>query len=165
MEKLSIREASERFGLSRARLYKLLGDGIITGELSKKRGKGGCSWVDTNSLKVHINARDIKLRHGKGGGKKGCSGRTKITGDGIYIPVVEAAKKSGYSSRHIKKGGRGFDELLINTVVLSDGEMSIRVIDLETLIKIKNSTKRPRDKLVASLLIALRENIKKQNSG
>jgi len=53
--------------------------------------------------------------------------------------------------------GRGFNELLSHTVVLSDGEISIRVLDLETMIEIKNSTKRPRDKLVVSLLIALHE--------
>jgi len=119
MERLSIREASERFGLSRARLYQLLGDGIIDGELSEKRGRGACSWVDIASLQAHINMRDEKQRHGKGGG----SGRPKIIGNGIYMPVVEAAKKSGYSSRHIdllarqgsiaskqaKKGGRLVD--------------------------------------------------------
>jgi hypothetical protein len=55
--------------------------------------------------------------------------------------------------------GRGFDELVPHTVVLSDGEISIRVLDLETLIEVKESTKRPRDKLVVSLLVALRERL------
>lgn len=53
--------------------------------------------------------------------------------------------------------GRGYDELVAHTVVLSDGEVSIRVLDLETLIEVKDSTNRPRDKLVVPLLIALRE--------
>ncbi|KHD06636.1 hypothetical protein PN36_26585 [Candidatus Thiomargarita nelsonii] len=93
MEKLSIREASERFGLSKARLYKLLGDGIITGELSQKRGKGGHSWVNISSLQNHLNTRVAKQRHGKGG--------LKIKGDTIYIPVSEAAKRIGYTVQHI----------------------------------------------------------------
>lgn len=53
--------------------------------------------------------------------------------------------------------GRGFDELLPNTIVLSDGEVSICVIDLKTLIEIKESTKRPRDQIVVPLLVALLE--------
>ncbi|OAD22636.1 hypothetical protein THIOM_001550 [Candidatus Thiomargarita nelsonii] len=53
--------------------------------------------------------------------------------------------------------GRGFDELIPHSVVLSDSGKSIRVLDLDTLIEIKDSTKRPRDKLVVSLLVALRE--------
>jgi len=61
MERLSIREASERFGLSRARLYQLLGNGIIDGALSEKRGRGACSWVDIASLQAHINMRKITI--------------------------------------------------------------------------------------------------------
>lgn len=53
--------------------------------------------------------------------------------------------------------GRGFDELISHTVVLSDGEVSICVLDLKTLIEIKESTKRPRDSLVVPLLAALLE--------
>jgi hypothetical protein len=53
--------------------------------------------------------------------------------------------------------GRGFDELIAHTVMMSDGELSICVLDLETLIEIKESTKRPRDQLVVPLLAALLE--------
>ncbi len=53
--------------------------------------------------------------------------------------------------------GRGFDELVTHTVILSDGEISIRVLDLKTLIEVKGSTKRLRDKLVVPLLVALLE--------
>ncbi len=93
MEKLTIREASQRFCISRARLYKLLGDGIIDGELSKKRGKGGHSWVNLDSLKHHFDMRVAKQAHGKGG--------YKIVGDSIYISVSEAAKRVGYTVQHI----------------------------------------------------------------
>jgi len=51
--------------------------------------------------------------------------------------------------------GRGFDELITHTVIMSDGDVSICVLDLETLIEIKESTKRPRDQLVLPLLAAL----------
>ncbi len=53
--------------------------------------------------------------------------------------------------------GRGFDELITHTVILSDEEVSICVLDLKTLIEIKESTKRPRDQLVVPLLAALLE--------
>ncbi len=53
--------------------------------------------------------------------------------------------------------GRGFDELIAHTVILSDGKTSICALDLETLIEIKESTKRPRDRLVVPLLTALLE--------
>ncbi len=53
--------------------------------------------------------------------------------------------------------GRGFDELIAHTVILSDDEISICVLDLKTLIEIKESTKRPRDQLVVPLLAALIE--------
>jgi len=93
MEKLSIREASERFGLSRARLYQLLDKGAITGHRSAMRGRSAKSWVDAISLQSHIENRHENLRHGKGG--------PKILADGAYIPVCEAVKKSGYSRTHL----------------------------------------------------------------
>jgi transposase len=59
MEKLTIREASERFGLSRARLYQLLDKGIIAGHRSDKKGRGAESWIDAVTLKQHLKIRDI----------------------------------------------------------------------------------------------------------
>ena len=51
---------------------------------------------------------------------------------------------------------RGYDELLPRSVDVADGDLRIRVIDLETLIEIKRSTGRARDALVLPLLLALR---------
>ena len=59
--------------------------------------------------------------------------------------------------------GRGFDELIAHTVTLSDGELSICVLDLKTLIEIKESTKRPRDNLLVPLLAALLEREPEKN--
>ena len=53
--------------------------------------------------------------------------------------------------------GRGYDELLPTSVVMQDGELKLRVVDLETLIAIKAATGRSRDKLLVPILIALRE--------
>jgi len=53
MEKLSIREASEKFGISRARLYQLLDKGAIVGHQSAMRGRSAKSWVDGNSLSCY----------------------------------------------------------------------------------------------------------------
>lgn len=51
--------------------------------------------------------------------------------------------------------GRGYDELLPHSIVLTDGDREIRVVDLETLITIKASTGRAKDRLVIPLLGAL----------
>ncbi len=53
--------------------------------------------------------------------------------------------------------GRGYDELLPHTQELSDGNVTIRVLDLETLIEIKSKTGRARDHLVVPILLALRD--------
>ena len=44
--------------------------------------------------------------------------------------------------------GRGYEELLPHTTVLTDESSAIRVLDLETLIGVKAATGRARDKLV-----------------
>lgn len=51
--------------------------------------------------------------------------------------------------------GRGYDELLPCTDVLSDGWLQIRVLDLPTLIDIKSKTGRAKDRLVVPILLAL----------
>ncbi|MDF1564456.1 MAG: hypothetical protein P1V51_15535 [Deltaproteobacteria bacterium] len=53
--------------------------------------------------------------------------------------------------------GRGLSEVMEATVVLEDGERRIRVIDLPTLLEIKSSTGRTKDRLVVPLLLALLE--------
>ncbi len=93
MEKLSIKQASERFGLSRARLYQLLESGTVVGERSQKKGRNASSWIDAESLDEHIKYRYRNHGHKKGG--------PKIIAQGNYIPVSEAAKKTGYTQRHI----------------------------------------------------------------
>lgn len=52
---------------------------------------------------------------------------------------------------------RGYDELLPHSHVIADGELRVRVVDLDTLIEIKQSTGRVRDALVVPLLMALRD--------
>ena len=51
---------------------------------------------------------------------------------------------------------RGYDQLVDHSREIVDGGMRIRVIDLETLIEIKQSTGRARDALVVPLLLAIR---------
>lgn len=50
--------------------------------------------------------------------------------------------------------GRGFDELLPHSESMEDGRLRIRVIDLPTLVEIKASAGRAKDKLVLPLLLA-----------
>ncbi|MEN8216821.1 MAG: hypothetical protein ABFS56_10695 [Pseudomonadota bacterium] len=93
MEKLSIGEASERFGLSRARLYQLLDKGAIAGHRSEKKGRGAGSWIDGITLEQHIKTRDARDH-------QGCP-KTKPEGD--YLPTRVAAKKTGYTAQHINQ--------------------------------------------------------------
>jgi hypothetical protein len=51
--------------------------------------------------------------------------------------------------------GRGYDELLAHTEVLTDGNLEIRVLDLPTLIEVKSTTGRAKDRLVVPILLAL----------
>jgi hypothetical protein len=51
--------------------------------------------------------------------------------------------------------GRGYDELLAHSEVVTDGQIQIRVIDLPTLIEIKSTTGRSKDKLIVPVLLAL----------
>lgn len=50
---------------------------------------------------------------------------------------------------------RGYDDLLARSTTVDAGGLSIRVIDLATLIDIKRSTGRPHDALTVPLLLAL----------
>jgi hypothetical protein len=51
--------------------------------------------------------------------------------------------------------GRGYVELLPNSVVVQDGTTQIRIVGLADLIAIKSSTGRARDQLVVPILLAL----------
>jgi hypothetical protein len=51
--------------------------------------------------------------------------------------------------------GRGYEELLGRSVELRDGDLRLRVLDLPTLIEIKSSSGRAKDRLVVPVLLAL----------
>ncbi|MEN8216817.1 MAG: hypothetical protein ABFS56_10675 [Pseudomonadota bacterium] len=91
MERLSIRQASEQFGISRARLYSLLNKGAVEGYLAPRNGSKANSWIDGDSLNTHIKTRDERLYQG----------RPKAKPDGDYLPVRVAAQKAGYTTRHV----------------------------------------------------------------
>jgi predicted DNA-binding transcriptional regulator AlpA len=90
MTRLTIREASKKFGLSRARLYDLLARNCIAGFRSMERGRKAKSWVDADSLASHIENRAEKQRLG-----------SMIFGNDKYVPVRIAAEKTGYSTGYI----------------------------------------------------------------
>jgi hypothetical protein len=102
MEKLSIREASERFGLSRTRLYQLLEKGAIVGHRSMMRGRSAESWIDGNSLSLHIENRLEKQRqNGRKQGRGG--GRPLVEQKGDYLPARVAAHKTNYTRQYINQ--------------------------------------------------------------
>ncbi len=127
--RLSIKEASEKFQLSPARIYKLLADGKIKGERAGKRGRGGGSWVDAGSLSEHIECRHENLKHGKGG--------LKIPNEGHYMPVSEAAKKAGYTVNYIHRLTR---QGSIGTRKSLNGDW--RLVDYRDLLRHKNFLKK-----------------------
>jgi len=51
---------------------------------------------------------------------------------------------------------RGYDELLAHSQEIVEADLRLRVVDLDTLIAIKSSTGRARDKLVVPVLLALK---------
>ncbi len=51
--------------------------------------------------------------------------------------------------------GRGYEELAQRSVDIDAGDLHLKVLDLPTLIEIKSSTGRVRDRLVVPLLLAL----------
>lgn len=86
-------------------------------------------------------------------------------GDRRLRPTLQHLRSSGQLNLSTSQGpldslqvlhdGRGFDDLLPDSVPLADGGLSIRVIDLATLIEIKGATGRAKDRLVVPILLAL----------
>lgn len=52
--------------------------------------------------------------------------------------------------------GRGYDDLVDHSELMTDDDLTIRVIDLDTLIQIKTSTGRAKDRLLVPVLLALK---------
>jgi hypothetical protein len=50
--------------------------------------------------------------------------------------------------------GQGYDQLLSNSVEVTDEGRTVRVLDLPTLIEVKTKAGRPKDRIVLPLLIA-----------
>ncbi|MBK6514618.1 MAG: hypothetical protein IPM79_33000 [Polyangiaceae bacterium] len=50
--------------------------------------------------------------------------------------------------------GEGYDELLADTELLEDGPVPVRVLSLPRLIRVKQRTGRPKDRVVLPLLLA-----------
>ena len=56
----------------------------------------------------------------------------------------------------------GYEELLPRTILVEDGSLSLRVLDLPTLIEVKTKAARPKDKIALPLLLATLEERDKQ---
>lgn len=62
-------------------------------------------------------------------------------------------------------GARGFDELLPHTAEVSDFDLTLRVLDLPMLIKVKAEANRPKDRLTLPILMATLDERKKPGGG
>lgn len=56
--------------------------------------------------------------------------------------------------------GRDYHQLLPTSRDITDGDLRVRVVDLDTLIDIKRGTGRQRDQLVVPILVALRDRLR-----
>lgn len=61
-------------------------------------------------------------------------------------------------------GARGFDELLPHTAEVHDHALSLRVLDLPMLIKVKAEANRPKDRLTLPILMATLNERQKTNT-
>lgn len=59
----------------------------------------------------------------------------------------------------------GFDELLSRAVVVEDGTLTVRVLDLPTLIEVKTRAGRPKDKIALPLLLATLDERRRRGDG
>ena len=124
MNKLSIIEASKKFDISRARLYKLLEKGFIVGHRSMQRGRNSGSWVDGDSLAEHIENRiEKQVQNGKQS--------YALKGEGDYFPPREAAEQAGYTTRTVY---RLMKESGLPTKEVKGGKL----VHLPSLLRYKN---------------------------
>ncbi len=78
-------------------------------------------------------------------------------------PTAEALAGHGHQNLQTNHGpldllcqldDLGYDELLPRTILVEDGALSLRVLDLPTLIEVKTRAARPKDKIALPLLLA-----------
>lgn len=78
-------------------------------------------------------------------------------------PTAEALAGRGHQNLMTNHGpldvlceldGLGYEDLLGRSIVVADGPISVRVLDLPTLIEVKTRAGRPKDKIALPLLLA-----------
>ena len=78
-------------------------------------------------------------------------------------PTAEALAGHGHQNLQTNHGpldllcqldDLGYEELLPRTILVEDGALTLRVLDLPTLIEVKTRAARPKDKLALPLLLA-----------
>jgi hypothetical protein len=78
-------------------------------------------------------------------------------------PTAEALAGHGHQNLQTNHGpldllcqldDLGYEELLPRTITVEDGALSLRVLDLPTLIEVKTRAARPKDKIALPLLLA-----------
>jgi predicted nucleotidyltransferase len=83
--------------------------------------------------------------------------RLRPTADGLAAggQVLLTTRMGRLDALGILHDGRGYDELIGHTDVVDFDGHELRIIDLETLIEIKSSTGRAKDRLVVPILLEL----------
>ena len=97
--------------------------------------------------KLDARVRDLAGPHLK-------PSRDALMGTGQTLLVTRLGPLDCMGALH---DGRDFNALVQHTVRLSDDSLTIRVLDLPTLIAVKSEAGRPRDLLVLPLLRAILE--------
>ena len=86
------------------------------------------------------------------GGRRIVPGRDHLGGHGQILLSTDLGPLDLLCELH---DGRGYEQLLPHTIVLDAGGLGLRVLDLPTLIEVKASAGRPKDKIVVAELLAL----------
>ena len=108
--------------------------------------------TEDNVDRLYAVLRDLDAFHRDPAGRQLRPSRDALAGTGQLNLSTSLGPLDPLCVLH---DGRGYDDLVANTVEMRDGNIVIRVIDLPTLIAIKAKTGRARDRILLPILGAL----------
>jgi hypothetical protein len=108
------------------------------------------SETNLDRLKGALDA--LGARIADAAGREICVERSHLGAGGQVRMLTDLGPVDALGQLH---DGRGFEDLLPLTERFVDGDLDVLVLDLPTLIQVKSSTGRARDRLVVPILMAL----------
>lgn len=81
----------------------------------------------------------------------------KVADLGAHGPLLLSTNLGPLDPMATLADGRGYYELLAHSIRVEGGDLELPVLDLETLIEVKTSAGRSKDRLMLPVLLALQE--------